>query len=194
MPHINIKLYPGRPDELKKKLSENVAKAVEDTIGAKPSTISVAIEEVPKEKWPKVYKNVILASEENLYKKPEYGYDEEELNSDKYLEEGEVKASKAQGGEGFIVKKDILPNGEIKDKCNLFSHMKLEPDSSIGYHKHIDESETYYILSGEGEYNDNGVTRIVKAGDTTFTPNGSSHGLKNTKKCDLEFIALIVRD
>ena len=51
-----------------------------------------------------------------------------------------------------------------------------------------------YILSGEGNYNDNGIIRPVKAGDITFTPSGSGHGLDNTTDEDLVFMALIIFD
>lgn len=40
--------------------------------------------------------------------------------------------------------------------------MTIEPGCSLGYHEHHNESETYYILRGEGDYNDNGVIRPVK--------------------------------
>ena len=60
---------------------------------------------------------------------------------------------------------------------------------------HYGESETYYILTGEGEYNDNGTSwRHVKAGDITFTPDGRGHGLANTGNTDLVFMALIIKD
>lgn len=63
---------------------------------------------------------------------------------------------------------------------------------SLGYHEHHGETETYYILSGEGEYDDNGVKRPVKAGDITITPDGKGHGLTNTGDTDLVFMALII--
>ena len=62
----------------------------------------------------------------------------------------------------------------------------------MGYHEHHGESETYYILSGEGEYDDKGTKRMVKAGDITYTPDGRGHGLINTGDTDLVFMALII--
>ena len=50
----------------------------------------------------------------------------------------------------------------------------------------------YYVLSGEGEYDDNGVIVPVKAGDVTFCKNGEGHGLTNTGKEDLVFNAMII--
>jgi len=88
MPHINIKLYPGRSDELKSKLADKITEAVVEVMDLKEKTISVAIQEIPGERWPKeVYKREILGNEEILYKKPEYGYSDEELNSCTSLDE-----------------------------------------------------------------------------------------------------------
>ena len=72
--------------------------------------------------------------------------------------------------------------------------MTIEPGCSLGYHEHHGESETYYILSGKGDYNDNGTVRPVKAGDITYTPNGCGHGLENTGDENLVFMALIIYD
>lgn len=73
-------------------------------------------------------------------------------------------------------------------------HKILVLSSSLGYHEHHGESETYYILTGEGNYDDNGRIRPVKAGDVTFTPDGCGHALTNTGDTDLVFMALIIKD
>jgi 4-oxalocrotonate tautomerase len=73
MPHIIIKLFPGRTEEQKKLLTDQVVKAVMDTINADESSISVAFEEVPREKWnEEVYQPDIIEKEATLYKKPGY--------------------------------------------------------------------------------------------------------------------------
>ena len=42
----------------------------------------------------------------------------------------------------------------------------------LGFHVHQNEGEAYYILSGTGEFNDNGTIVTVAAGDVTFTGAG----------------------
>ena len=74
----------------------------------------------------------------------------------------------------------------------MFAHTTLLPGCGIGFHMHNGESETYYIYSGSGEFNDNGTLVPVSAGDTTFTPSGTGHGLVNTGTEPLELIALIL--
>ena len=76
------------------------------------------------------------------------------------------------GGKGHVIIKDILEGDELKGKCGLYAQVTIEKGCSLGYHEHHGETETYYILSGEGEYDDNGVKRPVKAGDITITPDG----------------------
>ena len=74
------------------------------------------------------------------------------------------------GGNGHVIIKEILDAEQLNGKCGLYAQVTLEPGCSLGYHEHHGESETYYILQGQGEYNDNGTYRPVKAGDITFTP------------------------
>ena len=93
------------------------------------------------------------------------------------------------GGNG-----QILDAEQLNGKCGLYAQVTLEPGCSLGYHEHHGESETYYILQGQGEYNDNGTYRPVKAGDITFTPDNHGHALANTGNTDLVFMALIIKD
>lgn len=105
-----------------------------------------------------------------------------------------VKKEQANGGEGAIFIKHILNETELNGKCKMFAEVTIPAGCSLGYHVHHNESETYYIVKGEGEYNDNGTTRIVKAGERTFTPNGCGHGIANRTDQDLVFMALIILD
>ena len=98
------------------------------------------------------------------------------------------------GGKGHVIIKRLLGEKELNGKCGLYAEVTIEPGCSLGYHEHHGESETYYILSGKGEYDDNGVTREVKAGDVTFTPDNHGHGLVNIVEEDLASMALIIFD
>lgn len=96
------------------------------------------------------------------------------------------------GGKGHVIIKHILGEKELNGKCGLYAKVVIEPGCTLGYHEHHGESETYYILSGECEYDDNGTKRTVKAGDVTHTPDGCGHALANTGNTDLVFMALII--
>ncbi len=105
------------------------------------------------------------------------------------------------------LKTDIKLNNEGKEKMfktnladfdgwnsrvRLYSLVQLKPGEEVEYHMHVGESESFYILAGNGIYNDNGNKVDVSAGMVTFTPSGQGHGIKNTGDEMLVFIALIV--
>ena len=60
--------------------------------------------------------------------------------------------------------KELIKGEQLGAYCKMFNEVTLKPGCEIGYHEHHGESETYYILQGQGEYNDNGTYRPVKAG------------------------------
>ena len=73
MPHIIVKLYPGRTEEQKKRLTNEIVKDVVAIAKCEEKVVSVAFEEVDPADWEeKVYKPDILGNEANLYKKPGY--------------------------------------------------------------------------------------------------------------------------
>ena len=51
MPHVEIKCYPGRSEEVKAKCAEEVTKAIAETMGCDASSVSIAITEIEKDDW-----------------------------------------------------------------------------------------------------------------------------------------------
>ena len=100
----------------------------------------------------------------------------------------------AEGGTGTLYLDKLLSKNDMPENLRTFARATLEVGASVGYHEHFGESESYYILSGAGEYNDDGELYSVCEGDVTYTPSGHGHGIKNTGDVPLEFIALIIRD
>ena len=105
-----------------------------------------------------------------------------------------AKKENVNGGAGYVLMEALLNEEERAEHCRIFSQVTIHPGCELGYHEHHGESETYYILQGQGEYNDNGTYRPVKAGDITFTPDNHGHALANTGNTDLVFMALIIKD
>ena len=95
------------------------------------------------------------------------------------------------GGKGHVLRQQFLTEDQMYRKNRVFAKMTIEPGCSLGYHIHHGDAEAYYILSGEGEYDDNGSIRTVKAGDVTYTPDGKGHSIENKSTADLVFIALV---
>ena len=78
MPHVIVKLWPGKSEQQKNRLAEAITKDVMDILHYGEESVSVAIEEVKSQDWvEKVYKPDIRNQWEKLYKKP--GYDEKDL-------------------------------------------------------------------------------------------------------------------
>jgi len=72
-PHVIVKLYPGRTEEQKIRLAEQIVKDVVVIMQCGEESVSVAIEEIKPEDWAeKVYKPDILNARGKLYKKPGY--------------------------------------------------------------------------------------------------------------------------
>ena len=92
------------------------------------------------------------------------------------------------------LKLELILDKELGDKCGLYAKVTIPAGSVLGYHEHHGEGESYFVLSGKAVYDDNGVKRTIKPGDTTWTPSGSGHGVDNSAgKEDLVFMALIVK-
>ena len=73
MPHVIVKLYPGRSDEQKLRLAEEIVKDVVAIAKCEERSVSVAFEDIKKEDWAeKVYKPDILDKKSTLYKEPGY--------------------------------------------------------------------------------------------------------------------------
>lgn len=73
MPHVSVKLWPGRSEEEKQRLAKAITEDVVRITGASESSVSVSIEDVPSGEWKEqVYDPEIRDKEEYLYKKPGY--------------------------------------------------------------------------------------------------------------------------
>ena len=78
MPHVVVKLWPGKSEQQKARLTEAIVNDVMNVLNYGEESVSVAIEEVKPEDWAeKVYKPDIQNKWEELYKKP--GYDPSDL-------------------------------------------------------------------------------------------------------------------
>jgi 4-oxalocrotonate tautomerase len=74
MPHVIIKMYPGRSAEQKKELAKAITNSVVEIAKTSEEHVSIDIQEIKPEDWAeKVYKPEILTKMDKLQKKP--GYD-----------------------------------------------------------------------------------------------------------------------
>ena len=70
MPHVIVKLWPGKSEQQKTRLAEAITKDVMDAFHYSEESVSVAFEEIGPEDWvEKVYKPDIVNTSAKLYKK-----------------------------------------------------------------------------------------------------------------------------
>lgn len=73
MPHVIVKLWPGKTEEQKQGLTDRIVSAVMEELHYGSDSVSVSLEEIPPSEWAeKVYRGDIQKSGKTLYKKPGY--------------------------------------------------------------------------------------------------------------------------
>lgn len=73
MPHVTVKMYPGKTDAQKAEMAEAIAAALMASAGTAEKAISVSIEDVAQADWEEqVYRPEIVGRPETLFKKPGY--------------------------------------------------------------------------------------------------------------------------
>ncbi len=113
--------------------------------------------------------------------------------------------SVSRKSEREIIKKVSPENGVLQfdkvinaknttGKVRMYAKVVLEIGAEVSFHTHVGESESFYILNGTAEYNDNGKITTLRAGDYTNTTSGQGHSIKNIGYDILEFMALIIVD
>jgi len=73
MPHVMVKLWPGKSEAQKKLLAQKIAQDVIEVLDYGEASVSVAIEEIKSSDWAKqVYQPDIKGKWGTLYKRPGY--------------------------------------------------------------------------------------------------------------------------
>ncbi len=112
----------------------------------------------------------------------------------KRKEQLKIKTESNRDGVAKLFLSDLSDFEGKNERLKMFSLAELKPGEEVEFHIHEGESESYYIISGRGLYDDNGEKTEVLPGTVTFTPSGSGHGIKNIGYENLTFIALILLD
>jgi len=73
MPHVIVKMFKGRTEEMKQNMAEEITKAIVKSLNVNESSVSVAVEEFDPDEWNEaVYNPDIIDKEHTLYRKPGY--------------------------------------------------------------------------------------------------------------------------
>jgi 4-oxalocrotonate tautomerase len=75
MPHVIVKLWPGKSEQQKTELTKKITNDVMTVLKYGEESVSVSIEEIKPNDWEeKVYKPDIINGPGKMYKKPGYKY------------------------------------------------------------------------------------------------------------------------
>ncbi|MGH9409615.1 MAG: tautomerase family protein [Vicinamibacterales bacterium] len=73
MPHVIVKLRPGKSEQQKRRFAQAITKDVMDVLNYGDVSVSVALEEIDAAEWAaRVYQPDIVGNSGLLYKKPGY--------------------------------------------------------------------------------------------------------------------------
>jgi len=73
MPHVIVKMWPGKSEKQKARLADAITRDVMEILNYGEESVSVAIQEVAARDWAEqVYKPDIQENRDKLYKEPGY--------------------------------------------------------------------------------------------------------------------------
>ena len=96
------------------------------------------------------------------------------------------------GGKGTMHIERLLLPEEMGPHVKMYAKVTIDQGASLGYHPHIGDRESYYILQGHARYQEDGQFKELHTGDITNTLEGHSHGIENIGDEKLIFMALII--
>ena len=133
MPHVIVKLYPGRSAQQKKQLAREIVKSVVEIAVCEEKSVSVAFEEVEPDDWAEnVYQSDILGNKKNLIIKPGYNPFQEKEDSAGAAQNAEFKIRSYQASDESAVIdlwhrcNLVVPQNEPKKDIEM--KRKVQPD------------------------------------------------------------------
>ncbi|MGB9790413.1 MAG: cupin domain-containing protein [Thermotoga caldifontis] len=100
--------------------------------------------------------------------------------------------SNMRGGKGQVEITHLVDRNLLANEARLFAKLTLKPGTSIGPHRHENEFEVFFVLSGRGIFYDNDNPVEVQAGDVCLTMSGETHSIENNSSEDLVLLAVII--
>jgi len=72
------------------------------------------------------------------------------------------------------------------------THVSVRPDDEVPSHTHQDEDQVYFVVSGRGFVELDGVRTDVSAGSSVLIPLGTEHRIRNTGTDQLDYVFFVV--
>lgn len=97
-----------------------------------------------------------------------------------------------RGGKGQVEIVHLVERNQLANEARLFARLTLKPGTYIGPHRHENEFEIFFVLSGKGTFYDNDKPTHIEAGDVCLTMSGETHSVENNSNEDLVLLAVII--
>ena len=97
----------------------------------------------------------------------------------------ETHAVDFRGGHGVFDRR-IFEDPRVK-----IIYSTLRPGASTGLHRHEQNCEIMFVVSGEGHFYDNGEEEVLHAGQCHYCAMGHEHYVENQTDHDLLFLAIV---
>lgn len=72
------------------------------------------------------------------------------------------------------------------------THVSIHPGETVPAHTHQDEDQIYWVQSGQGFVELDGIRTDVAAGSAVMIPLGTEHLITNTGTSQLEYVFFVV--
>ena len=104
----------------------------------------------------------------------------------------EARPSRARW-DGSVQSVRPLGGHDFETDLMFIDYVEVPPGATIGYHRHGDDEELYFIIEGAGVMEVEGVERRVHCGDLILNRRGSAHSLVNDSSVVIRLLVLQVR-
>lgn len=91
----------------------------------------------------------------------------------------------AHDGEGSLQKVRAFEAGDFATGLDFIDYVIVPPQTTIGVHRHGDNEEIYFIVSGCGQMTLEERQVAVQAGDVVVNGCGGQHGLVNDSDAEM---------
>jgi mannose-6-phosphate isomerase-like protein (cupin superfamily) len=72
------------------------------------------------------------------------------------------------------------------------THVRIKPGETVPAHTHEDEDQVYWVVTGEGYVELDGVRTPVAGGSGVLIPLGTEHAITNTGSEPLDYVFFVV--
>jgi len=86
----------------------------------------------------------------------------------------------AHNGTGSISFSRSFFKNDFQSNLSFIDYVEVPPGASIGFHRHGNNEEIYFIIEGQGIMTTNDDKYSVSSGDLILNRPGWSHGFENT--------------